>query len=89
MSNLRENRLSFNKNVQISEKNDFIQFVSNYRKILNDLIFLSDNTDYYLNQVDHPLEMKKVFLKLNTLLEEDIHLLYKLYLVYKGDDINS
>ena len=89
MSNLRENRLSFNKNVQISEKNDFIQFVSNYRKILNDLIFLSDNTDYYLNQVDLPLEMKKVFLKLNTLLEEDIHFITKLYLVYKGDDINS
>ena len=77
------------KDVPISEKADFIQFVSNYRKIIDDLIFLSDNTDYYLNQVDHSLEMKKVFLKLNTLLEEDINFITKLYLVYKGDDINS
>lgn len=71
------------KQVLLSERDDFTHFVINYRKIIDDLKFLSDGTDYYLSQVDNPIAMKKVFLELGTLLEEDMNFITKLYFVYK------
>ena len=69
--------------VTFSEKEDFVHFILDYRNIVDDLRFLSDGTDYYLSQVDNPIAMKKVFLELSTLLEEDMNFITKLYFVYK------
>ena len=71
------------KGVLLSEKDEFIKFVEDYKHILDELFFLSDDVLKLLNDVDDSDEMKRVFSRLNTLVGEDVGFITKLYRVYK------
>lgn len=77
------------KGILLSEKDEFVKFVKDYKQILDDLFFLSDEALQALSKVDDSLEMKRVFSRLNTLVGEDVSFITKLYMVYKEKNLIS
>lgn len=71
------------KSILLSEKDDFMNFVKQYKEILDELFFLSDDVLQFLSTFDDSPEMKRVFSRLNTLVGEDVGFITKLYMVYK------
>ncbi|WP_034536392.1 hypothetical protein [Carnobacterium inhibens] len=71
------------KGVLLTEKDEFVKFVKDYKHILDELFFLSDDSLQCLSTVDDSPEMKRVFSRLNTLVGEDVGFITKLYMVYK------
>lgn len=73
------------KDILLTEKVEFVNFVEEYKNILDELFFLSGDSLLFLREVDDSPEMKRVFSRLNTLVGEDIGFMTKLYMVYKED----
>lgn len=75
------------KGVLLSEKEEFMKFIEDYKRILDELFFLSDDALQSLSKVDDSIEMKRVFSRLNTLVGEDVGFITKLYMVYKEKEL--
>lgn len=75
------------KGVLLSEKDEFVKFVEDYKTILDELFFLSYDALQSLSEVDNSPEMKRVFSRLSTLVGEDIGFITKLYMVYKEQQL--
>lgn len=71
------------KNVLLTEKDDFVTFVEEYKIMLDHLFYVEQDTMGTLNKVGNTDDMNRVFSRLCTLIGEDIGFITKLYAVYK------
>ena len=71
------------KSVLLTEKDDFVTFVEEYKIMLDHLFYIEEDTMGTLNEVDNTEDMNRVFSRLCTLIGEDIGFITKLYAVYK------
>lgn len=77
------------KSILLSEKEEFVQFVEEYKSLLDELFFLSSNAMKSLDEANYSQGMKEVFQELNTLVGEDIGFISKLYVVYKEQNLDN
>lgn len=77
------------KSILFSEKEKFTQFVEEYKFLLDELFFLSNNVMKSLNELEYSKGMQEVFQELNTLVGEDIGFITKLYVVYKEQNSDN
>lgn len=71
------------KSVLLTEKDDFMHFIEEYKGMLDHLFYMVEDTTKTLNEVDSPPDMTRVFSRLSTLVSEDVGFITKLYMVYK------
>lgn len=71
------------KSVLLTEKDDFMKFIQEYKNMLDSLFYMVEDTSQILNKVDSPPDMTRVFSRLSTLVGEDVGFITKLYMVYK------
>lgn len=71
------------KNILLTEKDDFANFVEEYKVMLDHLFYIEEDTMKTLNKIGNSEDMNRVFSRLCTLIGEDIGFITKLYLVYK------
>lgn len=74
------------KKVLFNEREEFDNFVKEYKSILEKLFPMTGHLSDHLNGIESSAGMENAFIRLTTLVGEDLSFLVRLYTVYKENN---